>query len=242
MLGTKSSVPSSITRYIMTARITIGGKTEVRYLNLMMVSDSSPIVRAGNTVLYRTLSQKLGLTRSLYKTDLIGIEGTLQFPSTDPLGSLITEPVDNTVSSIFKYLPNVSILNLSGCTFAAEDDSITESDKRILNVSNMTNLSQLILTGALISSHYIEDLIVDVSQCANITSFVSTGTSAGIKAEGNALLATVTLGSPYYVYLKNTSVLTSCTATSTTNFSEVHIENVNTGSVRGLNTFNTLFP
>lgn len=253
VLGTREAIPTEITRYVLTARINIGGTTVIRYLNLLMISDNVPIVKYDlSDKLYTTLRFNIStdIVADLYKTDLMLIEGTLQF--SESLPSLVTEPVDGVVSSIFKYLPNVTTLNLASCSFEATSANISGNDSRVLNLSNMTKLQSLILTGANITYNETDDLIVDVSNNTALTSVASVGTSIGIKADyTNSTttpvtvvsnnLATLTLGSPYYIYLKNTLNLDSCTVISDDNLADVHIENVNVYNVKGFNLFNTIF-
>ena len=242
VLGCRGGVPTEVKRYVVTAQITIGGMVVTRYLNLMIVSDVTPIIRSGNTVLYNTLAAKLGgIQRDLYKTDLLTIDGTLTFASGSQINTLVTQEVDNNIFTVFKYIPHLQQLVMSGCTFVATDNTITESDKRVLNFSNSHELTSITLTNAVITNTQASDIIVDVTPVTDLVTFSSEGTSLGIKVEGNTHLTTIQLGTPYYVYLKNTSVLATCTETASTNLNEVYIENVNISNLIGFNTFNTLY-
>lgn len=241
VLGTKAEIPTDITRYVLTARVTIGGTTVIRYLNIIMVSDNAPLVKQGSTALYTTLVSYLasGFSGHIYKTDLLTIEGEIQFQNS--ISDLVTEPVDGIVSTIFKYLPNVTVLNMAGCSFVATDTSITDADQRVLNFENMTKLTSLVLTGANISYSDTEEGIIDLTPCTVITQMLASGTTVGVKADGNVALTTITLGTPKYVYLKDTTQLESCTAESGSDLEEVHIENVNKNTVKGFGIFDTIF-
>ena len=242
VLCTKQTMPATYRRYTVNATVYIGGATESRSLNILVMPDNAPVVSySPNDLLYTTLRSKIdnNMQRALYKTDLMSISGTLAF--SNGVSKLIANQIDGQVLSIFKYLPYVETLDLSGCSFSATDYDITTLDKRVLNLSSMKMLQTLTLTNAVITANDEYDLTVDVSSCPAIVSVLATGTSVGIKAEGNDTLTTVNLGSPYYVYLKNTLALTTCSATSSTNIQDVYIENVNRGDVKGFGMFDTIF-
>lgn len=252
VLATTQNMPAIVRRYMVAANVYIGGATITRYVNIVVLNDNVPIVNFNTSdPLYTTLRAKVdsNLTRALYKTDLLAIDGTLTFTNAS---NLVTAQVNNEVKSIFKYLPYVTVLDMTDCTITMVNSNITDSDKRVLNLSEMKKLRSLILTGVTPTVNGNEELIVDVSDCESLVSFLATGTNnaIGIKADfadGNTnksnALTTISLGSPYYVYLESTSslVLGNVSAQSSVNLTDVHIEKVNRGENIGFRVFNNLF-
>ena len=257
VLATRDQIPADIKRYVLTARISIGGKTEIRYLNLMAMADSAPVVELNVlSSLYVTLKNIIdpNLNRHIYKTDLMALEGTLKFNDTDDvqlsLDTLVARPIDGQVKSIFAYLPNITELDLSRCNFSATDLTITGTDKRVLNLSGMGRLTSVVLSGASVTGSAPSELTVDVSGCDGLVSFAAEGTSVGIRADGRdgggsyrlQALRSIALGSPYEVFLKDTAVLSAggVSVESSANLASVHIENVNRDGVTGFGVFNRL--
>lgn len=189
------------------------------------------------------------VARALYKTDLLSIDGTLTFTDAS---NLVTAQFNNEVKSIFKFLPYVTVLDLTNCNIAMVNSNITDTDKRVLNLSEMKKLTSLVLTGVTPIVNNNSELIVDISDCPALVSFLATGANntIGIKADfadGNTnktnVLETLTLGSPHYVYLESTSslVLANVSIQSSANLTDVHIEKVNRGENIGFRVFNNLF-
>lgn len=252
VLATTQNMPSDIRRYMIAANIYIGGATITRYVNIIVINDAAPIVTFNTSdPLYTTLRAKIdsNLTRALYKTDLLSIDGTLTFTNAT---NLVTAQVNNEVKSIFKFLPYVTVLDLTDCSITMVNSNITDADKRVLNLSEMKKLTSLVLTGVTPTVNDNSELIVDVSDCPALVSFLATGANntIGIKADfadGNTnktnVLETLTLGSPYYVYLESTSslVLANVNIQSSANLTDVHIEKVNRGDNIGFRVFNVLY-
>jgi hypothetical protein len=194
---------------VINVTVYIGGATIVKSLNILVMSDSNPVVSYDvSDLLYLTLRAKIdsNMQRALYKTDLMGISGTLAF--SNGASGLIANQINNQVLSIFNYLPYIETLDLSNCSFSATDNNITISDKHVLNLSGIKTLQTLILTNATITANNEQDLIIDVSSYPSIVSVLATGTSVGIKAEGNDTLTTVELGTPTSIVLIRPKVLT----------------------------------
>lgn len=252
VLSTTQNMPSDIRRYMVAVNVYIGGATITRYVNIIVLNDNVPIVNFNTSdPLYTTLRAKINpnLTRALYKTDLLSIDGNLTFIDAS---NLVTAPINNEVKSIFKYLPYITVLDMTDCTITMVNSNITDNDKRVLNLGNMKKLTSLILTGVTSLINNEDESVVDVSDCESLVSFAATGTNntIGIKAEfieGNAnkpnSITSIALGSPYYICLKNTSslVVANVTIQSSTNLKDVYIEKVNRGENIGFKTFNKLF-
>lgn len=250
-LLTQNAVPNTMKRYVVTVEISIGNKTEYKYINLLVVNDGSAVVRAGNSPLYLVLKNKIDAQRTddLYKLDLMTVDGEVDFRGSN-LSSLVTERHD----SALKYLQHCTSLRLDGLSIAATSQAIDGSDKRQLVFSQMEDLEKLTMTGATFTYDDTAASVLDLTENRKLSEADLRGTSAGIRIAPESIahnVETIRLGSPLSIELKKLSrlgiagqVTGSETGFSIQDGSHVEflaIENVSTNELCGFALFGTIF-
>ena len=151
--------------------------------------------------MYLTLFNKYITTYSLpnvytnlYKTHLLGITGALDFTSyTSQTSTLFA----NGGVSVFTYLPNITSIDLTGCTALQDNASV-------FNFSNISGLTSVSLNGcsALLG-------VVDLTGALGVTSLDLRGTTCGVAIPQGSAITTLQLGTPTSVSITQPASLTS---------------------------------
>ena len=244
-LHTQSELPLTRKLYELTATIQVGGTTIRKRLNIIVWSDNESVVDASvSDLLYLTLKAKIDptMTRSLYKSDLLGISGTLDFSNATNISHLVGKRVDGSVQSIFMYLPNVTQLNFNGCTLLESTDaSITGNDKRVFRFDEMAGLTNITMVDAVVTTTALEDSLLDFTQNLQLTAVVLTGCTLGVIIAENCVINTLTLGSPTGIRITKPLSLSTLTIESNTNLQELTLIGVNKSELVGFNMFDSIF-
>ena len=120
-ISTESALPEDLAIYDLNADVmfTSGKHVYVSYI-IAVGDDATPIVMSNQSAMYTSINNawitQFGSAigrNNIYKIDLFMITGTIDFSAQGAnLPSLVT--ADGTY--LFKYLPNVTGINLDGCT------------------------------------------------------------------------------------------------------------------------------
>ena len=201
--------------YQLTARIKIAsGDWISRYANIMVVSDSTPIIETGGA-LYNAISNKYytdytqSINGSIFKYHLYGLDNTLSFSGYTTVTSL---------EDTLKYTRYLTGLDVSGCTSLTWNNN--DYDLQYvpglvsLNMSGCTNIVQG---------------VIDLTPCASVTTVNLSGTRLGIKlSSANTAITTVTLGDPVSIDINGTTTL------SVSNFNLTSIDHLDTVELEGV--------
>lgn len=197
------TLPSSCTGFQVRIGIQAGARAaQYVVLNIAVIDDGTPIVQANaNSGMYLTLFNKYITTYSLpnvytnlYKTHLLGITGALDFTSyTSQTSTLFA----NGGVSVFTYLPNITSIDLTGCTALQDNASV-------FNFSNISGLTSVSLNGcsALLG-------VVDLTGALGVTSLDLRGTTCGVAIPQGSAITTLQLGTPTSVSITQPASLTS---------------------------------
>ena len=205
--ATAMSVPynDDIYEYTITAVIEfLSNKRMTATRKILVMNDSTAVVISTQKNLYAAFQNswqsQFGeqLTRSLYRTDLLSMTGTITFNTNVENIIAYSGPV-----SILKYLPNITGLifdnntNITNKFTTLQGQQIDQiifdnnSNLQILSIQNCTGLT--------------ED--IDLTDCQNITQVDASGTTINVLVPEGAILTKYELGTPTSINLINPTVL-----------------------------------
>lgn len=251
-LTAPSTMPSNIVTYQVIMRVKAGARAyQQKAINIMVIDDSNAVIRAdSNNGLYASLMTKynndygLSVNTNLYKTTLIGIEGNVSILSenntkalTTSLQTNLSNLPENSVNSVFLYLPNITGFDFTGCSNLAGN----ANQFVFTNCPNLTTLSVKDCT-SLIGT-------MDLTNAPQLTSLDMRGTTLNINipADSNPLnnsrLTTLKLGTPTSVVINSPTVLNAdgVTIDSSANLATITLLGVNQSGPCGYTLFNKLY-
>lgn len=236
-LTAPSVMPNNIITYQLRMRVKAGARAyQQKAINIMVIDDNIPIITGdSNNGLYLSLMSKYntdyGLSDNinLYKTTLIGIEGSVSIPS--DFKTRTTTIQTNREDSVLLYLPNITSFDLTGCSNLTGNASLFV----FTNCQNLTTLSVkdcTSLTGTL--------SLVNGPQ---ITSLDMRGTTLNINVPANSRITTLKLGTPTSIIIDSPTVLNAdgVTIDSSTNLATITLLGVNQSGPCGYTLFSKLY-
>lgn len=169
--------------------------------------DTVPVVMSSQTAMYDVINnswtQQFGSAigrNNLYKTDLFILSGTLDFSTQ---GVNLPNLVTADGSYLFKYLHNVTGINLDGCTNITQtNNNIQGSDKSAFLFDNMLALQNISiqncsgLTGT-----------VDLTMCTDLRQVDASNTDVDVLVPINTKITKYELYTPTQISLTNPTVL-----------------------------------
>lgn len=128
-------IPSGNVTYQLQGIVRVGGTEVHRYINLLLMDDNTPILRASQSDLFSAVSTKYAADYSLngayfdfYKSHLLSLAGTINFSSYPNIPSLVTD----TGKTVFEYLHNITGITMDGCTqISMTDNMIAGGNKNV---------------------------------------------------------------------------------------------------------------
>lgn len=224
---------TGIKKFRIIARIIVGGKPPVdKSITVLITNDDSVIVSVNTSdplysvlqTQYKTNYQLSQWNEPFYKLDLMSLTGTLNFSNESTLASLM----GNDGYSILLYTNNITSLILDGCTQVQAVDPVSlRSNFDFSNIPNVQTLSANGCTG-------LNGQLLDLTDCVSLRSLDIRNTSAGISLPDGTIIQSLQLGSPYYISIKNPTVL----GNSGTTFSIQNNSNITTLILQGINASN----
>lgn len=205
--------------YTLTCTISFeSGKTISTSTQILIIDDKIAIIANDASVLYEVITQKYASLNdgdtlsSYYKTDLMGLTGTLDF-TTDPVSGdaesdwlEITSVKTQDARSIFKYLPNITEVILDGTAITSTNDDITydgDSTSQLV-FDEMTNLETLSIQNC---TALTDD--VDLTDTTTLTILLATGTTINFTFPESPIISDLELGTPTSIELVTPTVLTA---------------------------------
>ena len=169
--------------------------------------DTTPIVMSSQSAMYTSINnswiQQFGSSigrNSIYKLDLFMLNGTIDFSAQ---GANLPNLVTANGSYLFKYLDNITGINLNGCiNITQTNNSIQGEDKSQFLFDNMISLQNL----------YIQNCFnltgtVDLSNCTDIRQVYSNDTNVTIILPTEPKLTNLEEYIPESINLENPTVL-----------------------------------
>lgn len=217
--------------------------------DIILIYDTDPIVTSASDIMYMILSYKITGGQwsvenhpQLYKSDLIPLTGRLDMTRGNAAAAKLTADSGTTHTfnilmsdkgdSIFRYLPNVTEVDMHGCPNIVSVYTKYGKQVRQLDFTQMAALETLNLTDCPKLTE-----TVDLSKNVNLTEADAAGTTVidVTLPEQAAKLATVKYGSPSTVAIVKPAVLTAggVTVVSGAKLKSVRLEDVNTGGTPG---------
>lgn len=236
--------PSTMRKYRLVARISIGGRSSQTFsLNIIVWDDNDVIISQnvsegkyiGVTTLYKSNYSLTDFTGSVYKSHLLSLYGTLDFSQQQQKpASLLTQNGD----SMFLYTKYITSVILDGCTAIPLTDISTSATE--LDFSNMQYMTSLSINGC----SGLGNGLLDLSANPEITSIDTRGTTVGIKLV-NSKVSSLQLGSPSAVSIINPTILGNSGTTFTIQddqyLNNIKLEGCNISELHGFSLFNTLY-
>ena len=183
------------------------GLIKTATVNILVSDDTLAIVTSSQSAMYDTISaawtsqfgEAIG-KNTLYKVDLLCLNGTLDFSSrAQNLSNLVTA----NGSYLFKYIPNVTGININGCSqLTVTNQNIMGIDKTQITFVDMPNLTSLSMNNCTgITGN------IDLTGCANITQVYAKGTTVSLLIPENSAITNYEVGKPYSISIVNPTVL-----------------------------------
>ena len=234
-------MPTNITTYQVRIRVKAGARNyQYKAVNIMVIKDDNIIITgdSGNG-LYMGLITKYNndynLTQyvNLYKTHLIGIEGSVQFhtnASTPNIAQLTTSLETNRGDSVLLYLPNVTELDFTGCSLQDSINMFT-----FANCQKLTSLS--------IKDCNLLQGTINLENASQLTSLDTRGTTLGVNIPENSRISTLKLGTPNIITINSPTVLNSdgVTIEDSSSITTITLLGVNQSGPCGFTLFNKLY-
>lgn len=227
-ISTESALSDNLVIYDLSAEVLFkSGKRLSTSCIVAAGDDSSPVVMSSQSAMYTSINtawtQQFGSSigrNNIYKLDLFMMTGTIDFSvNAANLPNLVTA----NGSYLFKYLANITGINLDGCTnVTSTNNNIQSENKNQLIFTNMTKLQNLSIqnctgiTGTL-----------DLSPCTDIRQVDASGVTCNVIIPDNAPITKYELGTPTSVRIVNPTQL---------NYTAVKVDN--SGSIDSIDIIN----
>ena len=165
----------------------------------------------------------------LYKTHLIGIEGSTSFTS---YTSTTTTIETNRGDSLLLYLPNITSLDFTGCRIG--------NDIQKFVFTNCTKLTELIVKDCDVQEF---TGVMNLTGAPQLTTLDMRGTTLSINVPENSRLATLKLGTPTSIVINSPTVLNAdrVTIQDDSNLTTISIIGVNQTGPCGFTLFNKIY-
>ena len=205
-INADSAMPTSddLLYYTLTATVLFkSGLSRTATANIIVSDDSTAIVMSSQSVMFNVINaawttqygESIG-RNNFFKLDLMSMTGTLDFSTA---GASISNLLTANGSYLLKYLPNLTGLNLDGCTNITNvNSSITQIDFTYMTA--LQNLSIQNCTG--ITGD------IDVTMCTDIRQVDASGTNVSIIMPTEPKVTKYEVGTPTSINLENPTVLT----------------------------------
>lgn len=191
-------------KYTLTATVLFkSGVSKTATANIIVSDDSTAIVMSSQSVMFNVINtawttqygSAIG-RNNFFKVDLMSLTGTLDFSTA---GANLSNLLTANGSYLFRYLPNLTGLNLDGCTNITNvNNSITQIDFTYMTA--LQNLSIQSCTG-LIGN-------IDITMCTDIRQVDASGTTVSIIMPTEPKVTKYEVGAPTSINLENPTVLT----------------------------------
>ena len=208
-ISTESALSNDLVIYDLTADVMFRSGKHINASCIIAAGDdATPIVMSNQSAMYTSINNawttQFGSAigrNNIYKIDLFMMTGTIDFSAQAAnLPSLVTA----NGAYLFKYLPNITGINLDGCTSITQtSNSVQGDDKSQFLFTNMTALQNLSiqnctgLTGN-----------VDLTPCTDIRQVDASGTTVSIIMPTEPKVTKYEVGTPTSINLENPTVLT----------------------------------
>lgn len=205
-INADSAMPNddSLKYYTLQADILFkSGATRSATAKIIISDDATPIVMSSQSIMFDTIDNSWTTQygsaigrNNIFKLDLMSLTGTLDFSS---YGANLANLLTANGSYLFKYLTNITGINLDGCTSIAN----SSNDIMQMNFSNMSKLTNLSiqnctgLTGNM-----------DLTNCLDITQVDASGTTVNVLVPDSSKLTKYEVGTPTNISITNPTVLT----------------------------------
>ena len=190
--------------YTLTATVLFkSGVSKTATANIIVSDDSTAIVMSSQSVMFNVINaawtaqygSAIG-RNNFFKLDLMSLTGTLDFSAA---GTNLSNLLTANGSYLFRYLPNITGINLDGCTNITNVNSnITQIDFTYMTA--LQNLSIQNCTGLTGD--------IDITMCADITQVDASGTTVSIIMPTEPKVTKYEVGAPTSINLENPTVLT----------------------------------
>lgn len=218
---------NSVYEYVLKAVVTFNSNSTMTVTkNILVMDDSTAIATSTQTTwggINRAWNAQFGTTISknqVYRTDLYALTGSISFAEdSSTLTNFITADGQN---ALFSYLPNITALNISGCTITSTVTPLGGSEIDQTDFTKMINLKALNISNC---TNLTND--IDLRNCSDITTVSAQNTSVNVLIPDNAkYLASYNIGSPTNVRIVNPKVLTytGVTVGNSTNITSVDVQ------------------
>ena len=189
--------------YTLTATILFkSGVSRTATANIIVSDDSTAIVMSSQSVMFNVINaawtaqygSAIG-RNNFFKVDLMSLTGTLDFSTA---GSNLSNLLTANGSYLFRYLSNLTGLNLDGCTNITNVNSnITQIDFTYMTA--LQNLSIQNCTGLTGN--------IDITMCTDIRQVDSSGTTVSIIMPTEPKVTKYEVGKPTTISIVNPTVL-----------------------------------
>lgn len=196
-------IDDSLVYYTLTATVLFkSGITRTATANIIVSDDATAIVMSNQAVLFNAINtawttqygSAIG-RNNFFKVDLMSLTGTLDFSTA---GANLSNLITANGSYLFKYLTNLTGLNLDGCTNITNvHSSITQID--FTYMTKLINLSIQNCTGLTGN--------IDLTMCPNIAQVDASGTTVNVLVPSASVLTKYEVGSPTSINITNPTVL-----------------------------------
>lgn len=235
-IDTSGGVPQDFIEYTISAKVVFTSSKEINVTKKIMIGEDTDAIVASSQVIFNTIAASYlaqfgeSLNKNfLYKIDLLSLTGTLDFSSSAQI--LLNFNTYNG-DTLFKYMKNVTGINLSGCTNITSTVTINEQSVNQMDFSNISNLQTLNITNC---SGLTAD--VDLTQNTNILEVYASGTTINVFIPDNSGITNYELGNPTQFIIKNQSALTISNIDVDSSSNITSIEIVNANDNQGFNIF-----
>ena len=226
------NIPEDAKHYTITAQIKFSNssKNTTKTIQLVVQEDSIPILSAASgSDIYMSIAtsyeHEFNTTApsNIYKYHLARMtevyignhtwSGSNHSVSNSTIDCILTLNGD----SILNYLPNVTLLDFSGCSILEETYDNTDQ----LDFSNNQNLQTLKLNSCAALSN------VDLTGCSHISGFNATGTTLNVTLPENITMSELSIGSPSTLSLHGITVSNNnFSISSSSNLTNIDLRNV----------------
>ena len=204
-LNADAAMPANDEVYIYDIQATVRFKSSVERIAtaaVVVADDIDSIVMSNQSIMYNCINaawvvqygSNIG-RNSFYKVDLLSMNGTIDFSTA---GSSLTSLLTANGSYLFKYLPNLTGLNLDGCSTLTSANS--NIDQFVFtNMTALQNLSIQNCTGLTAD--------IDLTMCTDLRQVDASSTSVNVLVPEGTKITKYEVGAPTSISIVNPTVL-----------------------------------
>lgn len=266
VLTVPNNIPSTAYTYTLNMIIKYSSnKTKILEAQLVVMDDAIAVLSRKTNDLVAAIDAKYEeinqttLTRPYYKSDLLSLAGKLSFVNYPNIENLTSDYVNNansslTNASIFEFLPNITEVDLSGCSkLKLKNYNISQTaseDKYNVSFKNCTGLQILKLSGCSslgkdpdgvieFTRTTVKNYTIDLSYCTKIKEVYAENTYIDITLPSNSGITQMHYGHPKNIELISQNSLDSNTVSITSNANVAKIK-LTTDNTQKIGLFNIL--